>query len=103
MRQASGRMVTLEPMEQFHARGTRRLRAFDVYTGARRRKFQCDIWGNKEGCLLVRLHCPTESDYDESYRVIGQSVSDLSQTDLNEAENEDDLWAAWVPQCLRER
>jgi hypothetical protein len=96
-------MVTLEPIEHFHARGMRRLHGFDVYTGARRRKFQCDIWRDKEDCLLVRFHCPTESDYDESYRLVGLSVSDLSRADLDKAEIEGDLWPAWVPQCIRER
>ena len=97
------RMVTLEPIEHFHARGMRRLAGGDVYVGARRRKFQYDIWGDNKGCLLVRFHCPTESDYDESQQVLGMSVSDIAQADRDGAEIEDDLWPAWVPQCIRER
>ena len=101
MGKASVRMVTLEPTEHFHARRMRRLHGFDVHIGARRRKFSCDIWADKVGCLLVRFHCPTESDYDESHRVIGLSVCDLSQADLDGAEVEDNFWPAWVPQCIR--
>jgi hypothetical protein len=103
MRKASERMVTLESIEHFNAQGMRRLHGVVLYVGARRRKFQCDIWGDKEGCLLVRFHCPTESDYDESYGVIGLSMLDLSQDDLEDAEIGDYMWATWVPQCIRDR
>jgi len=96
--------VTLEFIDHFHARGMRRLHSFDVHLSPRMRVFRGDIWGTKGGRLLVRFHCPTESDYDESHRVIGLFVSDLSQADLDEcAEIEDDLWPAWAPQCIRER
>ena len=53
MRGASARTVTLEFVEHLHARGMRRLHGCDIYVGARRRKCQCDIWGAKDGRLLV--------------------------------------------------
>jgi hypothetical protein len=103
MRGASAKTVTLEFTEHFHARGMRRLHGCDVYIGARRRKFPCGIWGAKDGRMLVRFHCPTESDYDESFQVIGLSLSDPSQVDLSRREMDHELWPAWVPQCIRDR
>jgi hypothetical protein len=100
MREASARAVSLEFTEHFHARGMRRLHGHDVHIGARRRKFQCDIWGARDGRLLVRFHCPTESDYDESHQVIGLSVSDLTQAELDSGEMDDELWPTWVPRCI---
>ncbi len=102
MRGASPRAITLEFTEHFRAQGMRRLYGHDIYMGPRRRKFQCDIWGAKDGRLLVRFHCPTESDYDESHQVIGLTVSDLTKVDLDRDAMDDGLWPTWIPQCVRD-
>jgi hypothetical protein len=96
--------ITLEFIDRFHARGMRRLHAFDVRFAGRRQVYRGEIWATKDGRLLVRFNCPTESDYDEAHEIRGLKASDLSQTDINSNPKEaDDVWLPWVPQCVRDR
>jgi len=96
--------ITLEFIDPFHARGMRRLQAFGVRFAGSRKVYRCDIWAAKDGRLLVRYNCPTESDYDEAHEICGLKASDLSQTNLDSNPMEpDDVWLPWVPQCVRDR
>jgi len=96
--------ITLEFVEHFRAYGMRRLHGFDVLSAGKRRVFRGDIWATKDGRLLVRFNCPTESDYDESYEIRGMTPSDVRDADLNSGDTEsDDVWPSWVPECVRDR
>ena len=95
--------ITLEPVEQFRAYGMRRLHGFDLVFAGERRAFRGDIWATKDGRLLTRFNCPTESDYDESPEIRGMTASDVTEADLNSRGTErDDVWPSWVPQCVRD-
>ena len=61
----------------------RRLHAFDVRFAGRRQVYRGEIWAAKDGRLLVRFNCPTESDYDEAHEIRGLNASDLSQAELD--------------------
>jgi hypothetical protein len=103
MAKANQYNITLESVDHFRAYGMRRLHGFDLFTAGRRRVFRCDIWATKDGRLLTRFHCPSESDYDESHEIRGMTVSDLTETDVNSRATEsDDVWPLWVPQCVRD-
>jgi hypothetical protein len=96
--------ITLEFIDRFHARGMRRLHAFDVRFAGRRQVYRGEIWAARNGRLLVRFQCPTESDYDEAHEIRGLTAPDLSQSDLGSTRTEaDDIWLPWVPQCVRDR
>jgi len=97
------KLPSLEVIDHFHARGMRRLHAFDVRFAKRRQVYSGEIWAAKDGRLLVRFHCPTESDYDESHKIVGMTASDLPAAGLNSVETQpDDVWLPWVPQCVRD-
>ena len=90
-------------IERFHARGMRRLHALEVRFAGRRRVFQREIWATKDGRLLVRFRCPTESDYDQTLEIQGLSASDLNEADLAAGSESGDDWPRWVPACVRDR
>jgi hypothetical protein len=95
---------SLKFIERFHARGMRRLHAFDVRFAGRRRNYSGEIWATTDGRLLCRFHCPTESDFDEAHEIVGMTISDLVEAELNAtAAQPDDVWLPWVPPCVRER
>ena len=97
-------VLSLEIIDRFHAHGMRRLHTFDVRFAGRRRVYCGEIWAAKGGRLLVRFHCPTESDYDEAHEIVGMIASDLAEADLNSAAMQpDDVWPPWVPVCVRDR
>lgn len=97
------KLVSLETIDHFHARGMRQLHAHVLGFAGKRRVFRQEIWATKDDRLLVRFQCPTESDYNESYEICGLRVSELSKTDLDTAEIEFvDGWPGWAPQCFRD-
>jgi hypothetical protein len=93
---------SFEFIERFHARGMRQLHALDVRFAGERRVFQREIWVAKDGRLLVRFRCPTESDYDEALEIKNLTLRDLTQSDLDATGDESaDDWPRWVPECVR--
>ncbi|HQU46844.1 MAG TPA: hypothetical protein PK867_28830 [Pirellulales bacterium] len=87
----------------FHARGMRRVHAFDAYFMNSRRKYSGEIWATKNDRLLLRFHCPTESDYDEAFELHGVTAAEIDRTTIEPVEGEaDDVWPAWTPPCVRE-
>ena len=97
-------IVSVDFIERFHARGMRRLHSLDVQFTGKRRVFRRDIWAAKDGRILVRFRCPTESDYDETLVIIGLTLRDLTKADLEAIGTESaDDWPPWVPDCVRDR
>ena len=81
----------------------RRLHTFTLRFAQRRQVYSGEVWAARDGRLLVRFHCPTESDYDESYQIAGLTAPDLTESALASAEPDDDVWPSWIPECVRDR
>ncbi|MGH7138775.1 MAG: hypothetical protein ACREHD_23760, partial [Pirellulales bacterium] len=94
----SGRRRSIHAPAEFISVG------FDVYFTSPRRKYSGEIWATKNDRLLIRFHCPTESDYDEAYELHGVKASEITaRNDAATATSAEDVWPPWAPPCIVEQ